>query len=173
MAHTLEHKKDPQVEVNLLTLFNIKVQHLQNGLYFNVPFFNGTKRLAIKIDYTYEGSKEKIKDLRKTINSLDPEIRESNLCKIYSRNDSDLDKENNVLSGKIEIHLFNPIWENPYDNDGLLDKKRTTEYNLWRLKRFSWTEFSDEEKELYPLSEAEITKEVNMIHKYFYDLLLH
>jgi len=85
MAHTLEHKKDPPAGLNLLTLFVMKIYHLKNDLYFNVPFFNGTKTVAIKIDFTYEADNEKMLSLLFHIGSLEPEVRSNNLSIIYRK----------------------------------------------------------------------------------------
>lgn len=153
MTHTFEHQRDPEVTVNLLTAFSMKVQHLQNGIYFNIPYFKGTKVISIKIDFSYEGSEGRINNLSKAIEALRSQVR--GLCKFYTEKKLSLNKETNVLHGKIEIHFFRP-------------KPICLGFEI---KEDQANAFNYQEEDLEPLSAGEIMSEVTSTKKEFIDLL--
>lgn len=158
MTHTFEHQRDPKVTIDLCTSYARKVQYYQNGLYFNVPYFEGAKRVSVKINFTYEGSEEKINHLMRTIKGLEQQVRLSNLYKIYRTKEFSLDKNTNVLEGYVEIHFFKPKSSDPRLSED-------------QVNDVTYDEYGYQEKDLKPLSAEEVMSEVKLIDKEFDALL--
>jgi hypothetical protein len=159
MTHTFEHPRDPEVTVNLCASYAIKVQRYQNHLYFDVPYFKveGTKRVSVKIDFTYKGSEDKINRLMRTIKGLMPQVRQSNFYKIYKTNLS-LDEETNFLKGCIEIHFFKPKSSDPRLSED-------------QVNDVTYDKYGYQEEDLEPLSAEKIISEVKLIREEFDALL--
>ncbi len=146
----MEYKRTQQPGINFPSTFSVEVRHIRNkSYYFNLPYFNETKKVAALVNFTYEGDKEKLENLIESINKLEPEIDKNNLRKEYTDKSFSLNETKNVLRGKIEIHFFQPISKNP-----LLKESEISEESLQTLPP------------------AVMLKEVNKVYLNLFDLFI-